>query len=247
MKTINCREHGGTFQIAPRRGRPPVKCTADNQCTAIRKGKQATAPQVAKAAERAATAPRRTKLEHSARVAPSEARIRQAEAVSESPNGRGAGVAKAFEAKALLEAQGWEVQGSKEGDMVTATATRGSELLVMTWQTSSGELLSQDYTLWNIEVGKGRNGKPAGKLPFDPDETPDIDVVMHLKGMKVQWWNALAQNTETAVIKADSIKIEHSYNGMGDETPGDRIIKFIDHSGSGFRAFRLAALLRVGH
>lgn len=35
MKSITCREHGGTFTVLPRRGRPPVRCTEDNRCTAL--------------------------------------------------------------------------------------------------------------------------------------------------------------------------------------------------------------------
>src|SRR5690348_5253815 len=33
MKTLQCRDHGGTFTVIPKRGRPPVRCSPDNVCT----------------------------------------------------------------------------------------------------------------------------------------------------------------------------------------------------------------------
>ncbi|HEY6018386.1 MAG TPA: hypothetical protein VIY48_00345 [Candidatus Paceibacterota bacterium] len=35
MKRIACREHGGTFEIVAKRGRPPVRCTEDNPCSGV--------------------------------------------------------------------------------------------------------------------------------------------------------------------------------------------------------------------
>lgn len=35
IKRIACREHGGTFEIVAKRGRPPVRCTEDNPCSGV--------------------------------------------------------------------------------------------------------------------------------------------------------------------------------------------------------------------
>jgi hypothetical protein len=116
-------------------------------------------------------------------------------------------------------------------------------MILMVWV--DGTLVQQDYSLWSSDRPR-QNGKPAGRLSFDPDECTDRELVRALAGMKCTWWNVLGQKEEEAVIAPDSIKIEHAYNGHGDESPGDRIVKFIEHGGAGFRAFRVAALLKVG-
>ena len=36
MKVIQCREHGGSFEIESRRGRPPVRCTDENPCDMVK-------------------------------------------------------------------------------------------------------------------------------------------------------------------------------------------------------------------
>ncbi len=268
-KVITCRTHGGTFRVPVKRGRPPVNCTPENKCRKTPQGAPIPAARVtSNPRARVVDAP----VKHSSRVAPDEKRIRDAEAVSAAkaralsaeyepvrqdkpveaaPKPRTAEprwLTKAKQTKAQLEALGWQAEGSANASnlLATVTATRGTELLVITWDTASGELLSQDYSLWDTSVGTGRNGKPDSKLPFDPDEVPDRSLVEFLRGTKVTWWNSLAQANETAVVSPDKITIEHSYNGLDDEVPGDRIVKFADHEGKGFRAFRLAALIKVG-
>lgn len=47
VKTIQCREHGGTFEIESRRGRPPVRCTDDNPCDMVKTRRKRTAENVA--------------------------------------------------------------------------------------------------------------------------------------------------------------------------------------------------------
>jgi len=154
---------------------------------------------------------------------------------------------KAKAAKAQLEAVGWAVKGrawtSDGAGYAEITASRGDELIHMVWL--DGVLHSQSYSLWDQEKPVANN-KPPSKLGFDPDETSDIDVVRQLSGMRVTWWNKLGQIKESAIIPGDKIEIVHLYTGLGDETPGSRVIKFCDREAGGFRAFRLDALLKVG-
>lgn len=224
--TIQCRDHGGTFQIQPKRGRRPVRCTRENACTRyppgevaawVERAAQATPAQVARAVGRAENAP------------------------------RGPWIV----AKERLEAQGWLCQGRGWKDhyngrdnasLVELTATRSEETIIMHW--TDGELIQQDYSLWS--EAPSANNKPAGSLSFNPDECTDRELVRALAGCKVTWWNVLGQKEEEATIAPESIKIEHAYNGHGDEQPSDRIVKFIEHGGAGFRAFRVGALLKVG-
>ena len=106
-----------------------------------------------------------------------------------------------------------------------------------------GQCVSQEYSLWSDKPSA--NNKPAGSLTFDPDECTDRELIRALAGCKVTWWNKLGQFEQTAIVDAGKIQIEHLYNSIGDETPGDRIIKFIDKGNGGFKAFRLGALLKV--
>jgi hypothetical protein len=144
---------------------------------------------------------------------------------------------------------------------VTVIAAREEELLTLTFQ--DGECISQDYSLWNADnppniisakdnilssrgdkltTTHNVGGMPRSKLPFNTSEVPDWELVRVLAGTKCTWWNHLAQHEETAII-GSMISIEHLYTGKGDEHPEDRIFKFTDRSGQGFRAFRLGALL----
>jgi hypothetical protein len=247
MKTLTCREHGGTFQVTPGRGRPPTRCGGkwevcsradDPQMRAVRDMQEHAG--ITKARKTASP-------EHSARVAPDEERIRQAEKPSEPAKVPNRSVAEAMAAKAALEVQGWLCKGrgyvdEDKGQGAELMATRGEELLVMHWL--DGRCINQEYTLWREKPSA--NAKPAHSLGFDPDECTDREIIRALSGSKVTWWNALGQFETTGVVDPEKIRIEHLYNGRGDETPGDRIIHFIDRAGGGFRAFKLAALLKVG-
>jgi hypothetical protein len=145
-------------------------------------------------------------------------------------------------AKEKLEALDWVVSGNAKGESAGLTAVRGEEMITMLWL--EGRCIDQQYSLWSEMPAE--NGKPADKLTFDPDECTDRELVRALSGMKVTWWNKLGAYEETAIIDPQRIQVEHSYSGIGDESPGDRIVKFIDKGGQGFRAFRVAALLKVG-
>jgi len=233
-KVVTCRTHGGTFTVPVKRGRPPVNCTPENKCRKLEPVEVA----MARARHEDSRAYHR---ELATAVKPAESTPEPLYTTGKASRG----VAKGKAAKAQLEAIGWQAEGKGSNGKITLTATRGVELLVITWDMN-GELISQDYSLWDTTVGTGRNGRPDHKLPFDPEETPDADLVRELSGMKVTWWNSLAQAETTDVVQAGTIKIEHSYETNGDEVYGDRTVKFIGYGGGGFRAFRLAALIKVG-
>jgi hypothetical protein len=128
-------------------------------------------------------------------------------------------------------------------DMIEMTATRGEELLTIVWQ--AGSLFSQNYSLWST-MKPSDNGMPKHSLPFDPDELSDSELIRALSGMEVTWWNRIAKASESATVSPDKVNITHAYNATGDEVPGDRVVTFVDHSGSGFRSFRAGALLKIG-
>jgi hypothetical protein len=275
MKTLQCREHGGTFSVVPRRGRPPVRCSDDNPCS--RAGTEKTA----KAVERMANGiPRKlqrdpdldkfdsmnaaelrvyarqngastiTKLTNAGQLRRAlrtwEAQ-KTPEATAETPEVEAPSnpsLEPAMAAKAKLEALGWICKGKAHSDTTAIlTCSRGDELLIVQWE--AGNCVSQDYQLWDVDTPKN-NDKPTSRLTFDPDECTDSELVRALSGMKITWWNKLGQSEESGIVSPQKIEIVHSYDGIGDETPGDRIVKFIDHGGSGFRNFRVAALLKVG-
>lgn len=227
-KRYTCRAHGGVFSMPPRRGRPPVQCTDEHRCTEYQPGNK-----YAETVKRAASRPERV----------ASAIKNRSQEPAEAPDPRAASVDKGLEAKRLLEPAGWEVRGTPyNGNGVRVHAVRGDERLVIIIE--DGKVTAQDYTLWPADVDD--TGKPASKLPFNPDEASDREVVGHLSGMKVQWWNQLRQAEESAIVGTGKVKIEHLFNGNGEEPPGSRIVSFIDHGGGGFRSFRLSALTRVG-
>lgn len=247
MKTLQCRLHGGTFQITPKRGRPPTNCGgAYGVCSRFpltpeeqRKVARATGGPVMPA--KRAT---RTKLEETTVIvgqpeeAPEAPRMPMVDNVS---------VRAALAARERLEPLGWLCKGrafeDDEGYHAEVMATRDEELINLQW--TDGILVSQFYSLWYEKPSA--NGKPKGSLSFDPDECTDRELVRALSGMKCTWWNVLGQKEESGVISATKIKIEHAYNGTGDEMPADRIVHFTDHTGRGFCAFRVGALLKVGN
>lgn len=312
-KSIQCREHGGTFEIEARRGRPPVRCSDENPCTraprAASKARVAEAlgipevqakvksltlaewrkaakdagfsagvinkmrtpamfrdllggtPQPAPVSKRqkaangvaSVTAERHLKgLAAEATASEAKARQRRSQAVEEAPEvttRRNPSVPMAHAARAALEPQGWNVAGraSFEGDAqeghAHVIATRGEEMITLRW--INGKLVNQSYSLWNIDK-PSKNNAPDHKLPFDPDEMTDNELVRAMSGMKVTWWNRIASATETAVVSKDNIKVIHSFDGGGDEIPAERVVSFVDMNGAGFRAFRMGALLKIG-
>jgi hypothetical protein len=139
---------------------------------------------------------------------------------------------------------GWVVKGKGglgEHYWAEITASRDAETLVMRWVDT--ELVTQDYSFEYVKPS--RNNVPESQLDFDPSELTDSELVRMIKGMKVTWWNTLGSTKETAII-GDKVTIEHIFFSSGDEDNSKRIVKFIDHGGGGFRAFHVAALIKVG-
>lgn len=240
MKTLQCRLHGGTFQVVPKRGRPPTNCGGTHGVCSRYPAEQRKVDDLQ---EHAGISKRRQRV---APVADEVGFRKPDESKPEAPKAANPSASMAMAAKERLEPLGWLCKGrafsDDEGYHAEVMATRDEELLNLQW--TDGMLVSQVYSLWYEKPSA--NGKPKGNLSFDPDECTDRELVRALSGMKVTWWNVLGQKEESGVIGANKIKIEHAYNGIGDEMPGDRIVHFTDHAGTGYRAFRVGALLEVG-
>lgn len=160
----------------------------------------------------------------------------------------------------------------KEEDIVEVLASRGNEHLWISWTRGAMTVEPMPtYTihdrtikLRNASAGRKyasrtpeeaqaeydrvhankffrrREIKPKkSRLPFDVKAASDDDVLHALVGRQVSWHNRLTQGTETAVIK-DVTKVQ--IVALED---GDRIVKFCCPK-TGYRAFRLSALVRVG-
>lgn len=272
LKSIRCRDHGGTFEIPAVRGRPPVRCGGKYpSCSSVAQngGRKRKAPnEIASEIknERLATAvtrddygPEATRERKSAAQTAPTSSIAAYEATPEFKARRKAVDARsqanpcvdmAYKSRELLEPLGWvvAVKGWMDPESMetyaTLTASRDTELMTLVWQ--GGKLTDQQYSIWDTEVPSA-NGKPKTDASYLPefDEMTDREIVQRLSGMAVEWWNRIGQSVERAVIPG-KLQIEHVYSGSGDETPADRVIKFIDHNGTGFRAFRLGALMKVG-
>jgi len=180
-------------------------------------------------------------------------RAKAPESATEPRTGANDSLASAMRAKAQLEPVGWVVKGRAWIDDTSATvalpvhmaeviASRGVETLIIRWK--DGVLADQQYSMESLR--QSENGIPPHKLSFNPDELTDSELVRMVRGMKVTWWNTLGSSTETAIIGPANIAVEHLFVGGGDTDNSKRIVKFLDHSGGGFRAFHVGALLKVG-
>lgn len=182
-------------------------------------------------------------------------------------------VAPAMAAKKRLELLGWTCKGRAWMNspdeslrigtrswnniavpLAEVTAVRGEELLVMVW--ANGECVQQDYSAWTTSESRdaqaAANGMPKAlqakraAMGFDPFELSDTELIRRLSGMKVTWWNKLAGSEMTGVVSGVKVQIEKSFDNKGSEHLPDRIVKFNDQHDGGFRAFRIAALIKVG-
>lgn len=278
-----CKTHGGYFSIPVKRGRPPTHCSDGNVCDRARKSNRvvtkdntATAAEKRRATSPGATAravvkrnahpetpPRKPVRKARANVreeAPQKATRNRPEAsnavVSHNPS-----VPLAYEAKRLLEPQGWKCQGRawmeapdpasgyETGDMIAFASligTRGEEKITFLWRNR--KLVSQEYSMWNSDK-PSENGMPRRRLDFDPEEMSDAALIKRLSGRKVFWWNTLGKSAESATIPHGAgkrVKVEHLLDGNGIEEA--RVVTFVDASGngsSGFRSFHVSALLKV--
>lgn len=228
-KRITCRTHGGIFNYPIRSGRQPVKCRAEYLCD------QAVVEAAATVTSVVRDVPGVGKV-----AVLTGPRTKQAESNGAARSADNPSLALAMAAKEQLVNLGWVVQGKADGAggaSAEIQASRGAETLIMRW--SAGKVVTQDYSL---EYEKpSLNGIPGRKLAFDPEELTDRELVDRIKGMTVTWWNTLANSTETGTI-GNKVAIEHLFDG--DNTK--RLVKFIDHSGRGFRAFHVSALMKVG-
>jgi hypothetical protein len=266
MKSIQCQEHGGTFQVPVKRGRPPSKCTEANRCTMARAAKgprsaEAVAKRTAetlkgrmpakstgerRAAKVAqANASRQTKR-RPAQYDPAQKATRTRPTASDVTVRHNPSVVMGKKAKDVLEPQGWTVNGRAwidEDEIAWAevTGTRGEETIAVRW--ANGKFVSQDYSLWDADKTPGQQGMPKTNLPFDPYEMSDEELAKELAGRKVTWWNRIASATETAIV-GDKFQIQHNYTG-GNET--SRQVLFVDQTPmhNKFRAFNIDALMRV--
>lgn len=151
----------------------------------------------------------------------------------------------AFQAKKVLEPEGWQVKAEAfdEDATVVLTGSRGKEIISLTWV--NGKLTKQDYSMF-VGDKPELEGMPRPRLDFIVDDMSDMALVKELCGKKVTWWNRIGKSKETATFPARSdqrVKVEHLMNGSGHEEK--RVISFVDQSGTGYRAFDAAALLSV--
>lgn len=252
MKRITCRVHGGTFEIVPKRGRPPVNCTDNNTCTKhprwapndegpIRTRRTPKGAPIPKATVKRENGRTRVETLPESLRAPVKAPQSVPEPRSEVP----ASLAKALEAKGLLEAQGWTCHAKRAADGgVEFHASRGIERIAMLIDPN-GVVAKQDYSLWDTQKDSA-NGLPSGarRLPFNPDELSDRELASMLAERTLIWWNRISGKEEKATCPA-KVQITHTFNGHDDEVPADRVITFVDMMGGGYRTLRQGALMRM--
>lgn len=181
-------------------------------------------------------------------------------------------IAKAEKFRTVIEAHGWMAEMRTEGDMTEVTATRGAETLHQCWIDGVWQYAASTYVIGDRPV-KARNASQAkqwalrapgaaeaefarvsanksfrrrevepkrGRLPFDPALATDVEVIDALLGKQVSWHNRFTQAPETAWIGSEPKRVE-----IVEAPDGQRVVKFCCRE-SGFRAFRLSALLAVG-
>lgn len=234
-KRLMCREHGGIFEIIPKRGRQPVRCKAETPCDRADQPEHKVGDSVTVGGIKFTKHAEYPAENHATPVPTTNPSL-----------------PLAMHAKALLEAVGWVVKGrawtavdAGQSEQLAycaeITASREQETLIMTWQ--DGELVNQHYAMEFVKPSM--NGMPGRQLDFDPDELTDSELVRMVRGMKVTWWNTIGNSTESAVV-GGNVTIEHIFFATGDEDNTKRIVKFLDHGGGGFRAFHVTALMKVG-
>lgn len=275
-RKVQCREHGGTFQIPVKRGRPPTKCNETNVCTMagkrtgkyrpVTKENTATAAQKREAAKPKPTlrGVNRSALRttgwcrcdeqggerHEKGIEGCKYATRGAKAVvRNNPS-----IPIARELKEQLEPLGWTCHAKgyfTDSDgigVVDFSATRDTETITV--EIIGGKAIKQHYSIWNDER-PALNKKPASKLPFDPEEMSDAELAGELAGKRVVWWNPLGNTREYGRLpesEGKKITVQHVITmdeGNPDELPGSRIVTFVDQDGTGFRSFKVGALMAV--
>lgn len=161
-----------------------------------------------------------------------------------------------------------------ETDHVTVTAKRGPEVIFIEWvggvyqPTATYTIADRTIKLRNAsackqyaarspEVAQGELEKVSANRMFRRRETPasevegrkrplpfaldaaEPEIVQALVGKAVRWHNRYRETTETAMVHQDPRKIHFT------EWEGERIVNFLCPI-TGYRSFRLSALLAVG-
>ena len=185
------------------------------------------------------------------------------------------GAAKAGRIGNELEPHGWAMQVNGHGPRVTAILTRGQEAITVTWDAGVFNYDETAHAIGD-RVTKVRNvsaaiklgarssteaekdlervvrnrtfnkskvaeaGEPRrARLPFDPETVTEAELSALLSGKTVEWTNRITRGTETAKVNDRSAKFFKIADG-----PAGRTLHFT--SPEGFRACRLADILRVG-
>lgn len=169
---------------------------------------------------------------------------------------------------------GWGcTQRINDGDRIEVTARRGDETLFIEWMNGVYQN-SATYTIADRTI-KLRNASAAksyaardpkagaeelqrvtsnkafrkkevpdaelqrSRLPFDPTTASEPEILAALLGRGVTWHNRISVKSESAMVGKDPRRAHFT------EFEGERIFNFCCPN-TGFRSFRLSALLRVG-
>jgi hypothetical protein len=175
-----------------------------------------------------------------------------------------------------IEALGWVGHYRTEGELTEVVATRGADVIEaihQAWDSGVYVNAGATYTvgdrtvqtrnvsaalklaerkpteaaeeLARVATNKAFRRKDAEvmpkvvRLPFDPATAPERVVVDAIAGHVVKWHNRLSGGTETA-------KVGDPRTVRVTEQLGERVVLFCCQAGTGFRAFRLSALVAVG-
>ena len=164
-------------------------------------------------------------------------------------------------------------QDGAEIDLVECTAQRGDEYLYISWKAGAlqhpvtytiqdrtvkmrNASQAKQYAARSVEEAQAELGKvtsnrafrkrePSEKpsvkaLPFDPGLATNEEVVTALLGKSVAWVNRISNGVESATLGRDVKRVR-----IQEQEGGERIVLFCCPS-TGFRAFRLSSLVRVG-
>lgn len=175
---------------------------------------------------------------------------------------------------AEVKAQGWTTEMRVEdGDRIEVTARRGDEHLFIEWMngvyqnSATYTIADRTIKLRNASAAKQYAGRDAtagaeelvrvttnksfrkkavpseqlqrSKLPFDLETATEKEIMAALLGRSVTWHNRISVRSEQAVVGKDPRRAHFT------EHDGERIFNFCCPN-TGFRSFRLSALLRVG-
>lgn len=183
---------------------------------------------------------------------------------------------KAYAYVSKIEELGWttSVERHVPEGITEVTARRGDEILWISWThgamtnvpkpsytvadrtvqiRNASECLKYaararaeaDQELEKVRTNRFFRRRPQepkrSNLPFDPESASDRDIIDAIAGKTVHWHNSLTQGTEIAIMNLDPRRIEIEMSARD----GERIVKFCcPHTG--YRAFRLSALTKIG-